>query len=202
MMMRWNNHLIKAIFAVMLSTMTVSCVKEVKKDTEVSPYGTFEHVDIKPAVEEKFNRSVVLLKEEKYDDAIALLEEVIAVEKRVAAPYVNLGMAYNLKGDEEQAEKNLMNAVNIELDHPVANNQLGLLYRKQGRFDDARKAYTNALTRYPDYLPVIKNLGILCELYIRDLPCALEQYEHYQSLKPDDKTMTNWIADLSRRVGR
>jgi len=49
---------------------------------------------------------------------------------------------------------------------------------------------------------VIKNLGILCEIYMRDLPCALEQYEHYLELIPDDKTMNIWVSDVSRRAGK
>ena len=99
------------------------------------------------------------------------------------------------------AEENLRKALDIDLGHPVANNELGLIYRKAGRFDDARKAYENALVVHPEYLPARKNLGILCEIYLRDLKCALDQYEQYQGYVPDDKTVNIWIADLKRRMG-
>lgn len=179
----------------------VSCVVDSTKPDDIQVTAEKEEIfDIDSELEEKFNDAVSHLRAKEYDEAIKLLTEVIAEEKRVPAPFINMGIAYDKKGDRKQAEKYFLQAVNINLAHPVANNQLGLLYRKEGRFDDAKKAYTNALTRNPDYLPVIKNLGILCEIYIRDFACALQQYEHYLSLQPDDKTMKIWVTDLSRRV--
>ncbi|MCW9048683.1 MAG: tetratricopeptide repeat protein [Gammaproteobacteria bacterium] len=191
---------LRAIVVVLLVIVQVSCVMESTKPSITESRSKFDQIEIDSDVEDDFNAALSHLKAEEYDDAIQLLEKVIAVENRVPAPFINLGMAYSKKGDDVSAEKHLLSAVKIELTNPVANNQLGLLYRKKGKFDDAKKAYTNALTEYPDYLPVVKNLGILCELYMRDFPCALEQYEHYLSLQPDDKTMKIWISDLSRRI--
>ena len=180
-----------------------SCATDsTKPDGSISGAASKQVFDIDSDIEDEFGRALSHLKSKEYDAAIKILEKIIEVEKRVPAPYINLGMAYDMKGDREKAEKYFLDAVNVDLTHPVANNQLGLLYRKQGRFDDARKAYTNALTENPDYLPVIKNLGILCEIYIRDYPCALQQFEHYQNLQPDDKTMEIWVTDLSRRIGK
>ncbi|MGB5519272.1 MAG: tetratricopeptide repeat protein, partial [Gammaproteobacteria bacterium] len=103
------------------------------------------------------------------------------------------------KGDDKLAEKYLLKALEIDQAQPVANNELGIIYRKQGRFSDARDVYNNALAENPDYLPVIRNLGILCDLYLRDVQCALEQFEKYQQQVPDDKTIEIWIADLKTR---
>lgn len=178
----------------------LSCVMEATKPSLKDESSKYEFIEVDSDVEDDFNAALSHLKDEEYDDAIRLLELVISQETRVPAPYVNLGMAYAKKGDVTNAEKYLLLALAIDLTHPVANNQLGLLYRKKGQFDDAKKAYTNALTKHPDYLPVVKNLGILCDLYIRDFPCALQQYEHYLSLQPDNKTMKIWVADLSRRI--
>ncbi|MDQ1363043.1 MAG: hypothetical protein QG652_903, partial [Pseudomonadota bacterium] len=44
--------------------------------------------------------------------------------------------------------------------------------------------------------------GILCEIYLRDVDCALQQYERYLEYVPDDKTVTIWIADIKRRAGQ
>lgn len=154
------------------------------------------------SVEEKFDKAIVALNAGEYDPAINLLTEVIASEQRIAAPYVNLGMAYARKGDTKRAEEYLRKAVDIDLSHPMANNELGMLYRKLGRFDDARHAYDNALAAHPEYLPAIKNLGILCDIYLRDPNCALRQYEHFLEYVPDDKTVSIWVADIKRRAGQ
>lgn len=174
------------------------CAIESKRPGESAPQ---ENIVVDSDVQQLFDQAVGLLKAKDYDNAIALLNTVIEREQRLTAPYTNIAMAYREKGDAAKAEEYLMQALNVDLADPIANNELGLLYRKQGRFEDAKKAYTNALTRHPDYLPVVKNLGILCDLYMRDLQCAMEQFEKYQSERPDDQTMKIWIADLKRRVG-
>ena len=157
-------------------------------------------VTVDSDVQRSFDQALQLLQAEDYDAAIALLNDVIEHETRLTAPYINLAMAYRHKGDDKQAEKYLLKALEIDQAQPVANNELGIIYRKQGRFTDAKNVYTNALTEYPDYLPAIRNLGILCDLYLRDAQCALEQFEKYQEQVPGDKTIEIWIADLKTRM--
>ncbi len=159
-----------------------------------------QDVKVSSEVQRTFDQALQLLQEEQYDTAIILLNSVIEQEKRLTAPYINLAMAYRHIGDEKLAEENLLKALAIDQAQPVANNELGILYRKQGRFDDAKKVYINALSEYPDYLPVIKNLGILCDIYMQDPQCALEQFEKYQQFAPEDKNVEVWIADLKTRI--
>ena len=158
------------------------------------------NITVSSDVQETFDQALKLLQQEQYDTAITLLNTVIEREKRLTAPYINLAMAYRHKGDDKLAEENLLKALAIDNTQPVANNELGIIYRKQGRFADAKKVYVTALSEYPDYLPVIKNLGILCDIYMRDPQCALEQFEKYQQQVPDDKTIEVWIADLKARI--
>ena len=166
----------------------------------VSPRVKAKDVEVSADVQREFDQALTLLHQEQYDAAISVLNSVVEREQRLAAPYINLAMAYRHKGDDKLAEENLLKALAIDGTQPVANNELGIIYRKQGRFDDAKKAYINALSEYPDYLPVIKNLGILCDIYMRDPQCALEQFEKYQQQMPEDKTIEVWIADLKARM--
>lgn len=173
------------------------CAIEPGKSTQ---YAKIDINDIDSDVQREFDQALQLLQQEQYDAAISLLTTVVEHEKRLPAPYINLAMAYRYNGDEKQAEENLLKALALDEAQPVANNELGIIYRKQGRFEDAKKVYTKALAEHPDYLPVIKNLGILCDLYMRDVQCALEQFEKYQQQVPDDKTIKVWIADLKART--
>lgn len=189
-------------FVVACAFLLIACTTQPVAPVAVETEKQFASVQVSSTVSGQFDEALAALQQNDYDRAVKLLNEVIAVEKRLAAPFVNLGMAYARKGDDAHAEEYLRKAVEIDLGHPVANNELGMLYRKLGRFDDAHHAYSNALAQQADYLPAIRNLGILCELYLRDLDCAMQQYERLLEFVPDDKTINLWIADIRRRSGR
>lgn len=181
-----------------LASLLASCASTPSQDGKVSDYSS---VSVSGSVNRDFERSVEYLREENYAAAIELLHSVIEREKRLPAPYINLGIAYYKSGDEKNAEEAFLNALKLDPQHPVATNELAVLYRKQGRFAEAKKIYTEALVKNPQYLPLIKNLGILCDLYLQDLQCALAQFQQYLALEPEDKDVTIWVADLKRRAG-
>ena len=180
-----------------------SCAGEVRQDAEVIPTKVeIKNVDVDSDVEADFNQAVILMNEDKYAQAVELLNTVVQREQRLPAPFVNLAIAQNKLGDKKAAEKNLIKALKLDIGHPVANNELGLLYRKTGKFNAARTAYQNAIKEHPDYLPAKRNLGVLCDLYLHDYDCALEQFEDYLELVPDDKEVVIWVADVKRRIGK
>ena len=159
-----------------------------------------------PQLDEAFRRdfeqAVAMLNDQDYGQAIELLEKVIEQSPGVTAPYIDIAIAYQHMGKPEQAEKHLKTALQLVPEHPVASNEYGLLYRKTGRFAEARAIYEKAIARFPDYYPVHRNLGILCDLYLNDPACALEHYEIYSKARPEDKQVKLWIADLRARLGR
>lgn len=148
-----------------------------------------------------FNRAVVMVKDDMEIEAIPILEEIVRQSPGVTAPYINLAMAYRHTERFEEAEELLQTALELVPDHPVANNEYGLLLRQTGRFEDAREVYESTLLLFPEYLPVRRNLGILCELYLHDTACAAEQYSFYSQTNPEDVAVALWIADLNLRMG-
>ena len=159
-----------------------------------------ERAQLDDATRSDFDSAVSMLHAQDYEQAIELLENVIKHLPGVTAPHINLGMAYKQVGNREGAENQFKAALELVPDHPVACNQYGMLLRKPGRFDEARIIYEQALARFPDYYPLHRNLGILYEFYLNDLPVALEHYEIYSlSIQEDDKVKL-WIADLRARI--
>lgn len=149
-----------------------------------------------------FDDAVALLKSEDYDEAIVLLQKVIEKSPGVTAPYVDIAIAFRHTGRPEQAEENLKTALELFPGHPVASNEYGLLYRSTGRFTEARAMYEKAIARFPEFYPAHRNLGIVCDLYLSDLACALEHYEIYSEARPYDEQVKLWVADLRSRLGR
>lgn len=149
-----------------------------------------------------FERAVAMMNEGDFAKAVELLEKVIERSPGVTAPFINIAIAYERIGKPEKAEENLKTALVMVPGHPVACNEYGLLLRKTGRFAEARTVYEKTLGTFPEYLPAHKNLGILCDLYLNDPACAIEQYEIYSEAVPGDEQVKIWIADLRVRLGR
>lgn len=161
-----------------------------------------EDIRVSGDVSRDFDAALQLLEQERYQEAIDLLQGVTEAAPDATAAYINLGVAYSRLDDLAQAESNIKRALEINPGHPVAHNELGMIYRRTGRFEAARQSYETALSLHPDFHFARLNLAILCDIYIADLECALENYELYREAVPDDEEASMWIADLRHRVGR
>ncbi len=171
-----------------------------KLPEDLDGFSIKEVMQMDTTLQQDFQRSVTLFNEEKYTEAISILTQVVEQKPRFTAPYINLAIAYQRIDKPDQAETYLKEALKLIPGHPVACNQYGLLYRKTGRFAEARSVYEQSLTLFPNYYPVHRNLGILCDLYLGDLPCALEHYEIYSKAIPKDEQVKLWIVDLNGRM--
>lgn len=147
-----------------------------------------------------FNAAMTLIGDENYPEGIALLNGTFSESRKSPVPFINLAIAYRKQDELEKAEENLKVALEIEPDNPVANNEYGLLLRRMGRFKEARNTYESLLKQYPDFALANRNLGVLCDIYLRDYPCALEAYQAYSALVPDNEDVKVWITDLEWRT--
>lgn len=147
----------------------------------------------------EFEQGTAMIKDAKYGQAVEVLEKLIAKAPGLTAPRINVAIAYGQLQKPEQAEQHLKKALEVVPGHPLASNEYGLLLRKGGRFAESRKIYEDSIAVFPEYYPVHKNLGILCDLYLRDSTCAIEQYQIYASAVPKDLQVKVWLADLQSR---
>ncbi len=82
-----------------------------------------------------------------------------------------------------------------------AYNQLGLIERQQGRFEEAEHFYKQALDLNNEHPVTLKNLAILLDLYRGKLKEALALYEQYQGIVGDsDPKIKDWVFDLKNRI--
>lgn len=149
-----------------------------------------------------YDDAMSLLEQGRHAEGIDVLEELADAAPLLSAPRIDLGIAHHRAGNLEAAEKNLLQALELSPEHPVVHNELGIIYRKSGRFDEARKRYEAALAVYPGYHFARRNLAVLCDLYLADLRCALDNYEAYMETVPSDDEASIWIADIRNRMGQ
>lgn len=149
-----------------------------------------------------YEEALTLLEQGELDRGIAILERIAEEAPGLSAPRIDLGIATHLAGDLEAAEVWLRQALELSPDHPIVHNELGIIYRKTGRFDEARASYEHALSVFPGYHYARRNLAVLCDLYLGDLDCALQNYEAYMTTVPEDAEASIWIADIRMRTGQ
>jgi tetratricopeptide (TPR) repeat protein len=149
-----------------------------------------------------YDRALELLAQGDVDEGIALLESASEKAPELSAPHIDLGIAYHRQEDLEAAERHLQRALEINTEHPIVLNELGIIYRKTARFAEARQSYEAALAVFPGYHFARRNLAVLCELYLADLECALGNYEAYMAVVQSDDEASMWLKNLRYQMGK
>lgn len=166
-----------------------------------SGFSITETTRIPASARDDFDAAVRALETGDTARAVELLRALTTATPELTAAWINLGIALERQGELADARTALETALVRNPSHPVARNELGIVHRRMGRFADARQAFESALATHPEFHPARKNLAILCDLYLRDATCALEQYALYLAAVPGDEKAAMWVADLKNRIG-
>lgn len=119
----------------------------------------------------------------------------------ISGPLINEAKILVKQKKFEDAKTQLIKASSVHAQNPFVYNELGLVYRELGQFQDSQQAYQKAIQLAPNYALAHYNLGVLADLYLQNYSLALDQYKAYQALLSDpDKKVAGWIKDLEHRV--
>lgn len=161
-----------------------------------------ESARIDGATRSDYARAAGLLAQERYAEGIALLQDVVTKQPKLTAAHIDLGIAQAKTNELDKAEASLKRAIELQPKHPIAWNELGLVQRRQGKLNEARASYEKSLAAAPGFHFARLNLAVLCDLYLDDAACALDNYVLYQQAVPDDKQVAGWIASARARAGK
>ena len=130
----------------------------------------------------------------KYAESAAEYQKLIDRNPKSADFYVRLGEAKVTGGDTNGALEALKKAKELDPADPAPSLRLALLYDSQGRHDEARKSYEDALKIRPDDPTALNNLAYLKANEGVDLDQALVFAHRAQDKLPNDLNVRDTVA--------
>ena len=162
-----------------------------------------DELQVSPAAQREYQQVLDRLDADDPQSAMKSLEKFIARYPDYPGAYTTLAIIYSDQDRVAEAMEALSIALSVDADFAPAHNQIGVIKRRDGDFESAKQAWQAAIAADSEYAYAWHNLGVLYDLYLADLPAALQHYQRYQVLAADDAQQTErWIADLRRRIGK
>lgn len=156
---------------------------------------------ITPVLQADYLEAIALMQEQEWLAAQQRLSPITIAYPQLSGPWLNLGITQLQLGDGSAAEAAFNQALEANPGNIEACNQLGILHRRAGRLDEARRYYEAALLHDPDYADTHWNLGILHDQYLSNPEKALQHYERYQAISGSaDPQLQAWIDELRQHT--
>ncbi len=131
----------------------------------------------------------------RYDEAIVLLEEIIATDPSLIDAYAVLGMARSRNDDYLGAEEAFLHAFELRPDYPSVLAELGLVHRQLGDTELARAELEAVVALDPRNATSIFNLGEM-DLEDGDPATALRRFNQVLALY-DEPTDPHFAAGVA-----
>lgn len=114
----------------------------------------------KEQAENEKNEGNRLMKEEKYQEALAAYARAIALDATNPIFYCNRAAAFSRIGEYQKAVDDCNQAIRFDPNYGKAYGRLGLAYSKMNRHEEAINAYKRALEIEPDNQDYKNNLEV------------------------------------------
>ncbi len=151
-----------------------------------------------------YNVGYIKTSQGNYEEALIAFRKATQINNAFAKAYRGMGEAYKKLGRTTEAEESLQKAAEIYMNKQMDENaeqvlneilkinpntvnvfnSLGILYRKQGRCQDALMQYKRAQKVDPNEEKILYNIG-RCYVEMKDLEKAKEAFAKAVELNPD-----------------
>jgi arylsulfatase A-like enzyme/Tfp pilus assembly protein PilF len=143
-------------------------------------------IDPKDKIEiaNRFHRSAVDFEEDRYDEGIAGLRELLRIEPEMPGVYMELGRALSHEQRYQEAVLAYRTAVEKMQDSAAAHYELGWNLVKAKQWEAALPEVRTAVGYTPDSAQLHFFLGFV-ELHLKQVPEATAEFEHSLKIDPD-----------------
>jgi tetratricopeptide (TPR) repeat protein len=112
----------------------------------------------------KFRQGKTLYNQERYDDAVSLLEEAVRIRKNKGDYYLLLAMAESkIPAYSKKAEEDFLKAIGLEPWNPEGYVGLGYLYKHEGLLTKAARQFQKAVEADPDHRQALQELELISQ---------------------------------------
>ncbi|MBL7000249.1 MAG: tetratricopeptide repeat protein [Gammaproteobacteria bacterium] len=197
-----------SLVAVVLLQISLSACQTTPSVAKPEPEPEITAAPTLPAADETATEPQTPFEQALSDSKAGKIEQAIEqfkiLQQRDPTPpkvHTNLGLLYLHEKNLGLATEAFLNAIQQDKNDAIAYNHLAIIQRQQGDFKQALFNYYKAINVDPEYANAHLNLGILLDLYLQELPKALEEYLKYQQLtNNNNEDVEKWIIDLRRRI--
>lgn len=124
----------------------------------------------------KYRQGRTLYNQERYDEALKLLEEAVRLQKNKGIYFLMLAMAKSkVPPFHKKAEEDFQKAIKLEPSNPEFYVGLGTYYKEEGFFDKAKKQFKKTLEIDPENKIALKELGLTEKLKKKGLMGIFKQ---------------------------
>jgi Flp pilus assembly protein TadD len=148
-------------------------------------------------------RGAALLKDGKFEEAVAELQKAADAAPTSAVVQSNLAYAYDRQGRTEEAVAAYRKALELDPKNTIVRNNLANLYSKQGLYEDAAREYEDLVQRDPGNTAAKANLDAM----VKNKTVLQERKEQVSSAlqgadsKPKDPQAAYNAARVYARLG-
>lgn len=136
------------------------------------------------SVDANYGLALSLMRLDKIDEAIVLLEKIKQKNENMIEVYLALGECYFLKQETDNALSCFNRALEIEPDNPEVFYNIGIIHYQNGQMNEAIQNFLSSKNLDPQFAAAYYQLGLS---YIRngETEKAVESLEEFLRLEPD-----------------
>jgi len=144
-----------------------------------------------------YKKAVLTLNNKQLDQAETLFLKMSKVQPDMAGSWANLALIRLKKNDLNGAKKYIGIALDKNPNMPQALNLAGNIALRENRLNNAKTYFELAIKNKSNYALAHYNLALIYDIYLQDIPLAVQHYELYlQYSTQPDKSTEKWIKGL------
>lgn len=148
-----------------------------------------------------YREAITELSNHNLEKAKSIFLQIIKNQPELAGPWANLALIYLKEEQYEKADQHIKAALKKNPEMAQALNIAGYISSRKGEINKAIALYEKAIANKADYALAHYNLALLYDVYLQDIPKALQHYQIYLPLiHYEDQNTIDWVEELKLNI--